>query len=104
MRNPENSRNIVRMSSMTPAESTRGTVKPPLDLDQLRACRQSSLKIREELDKLLSTEIGKYTTEDTSLVVFGSLARGEWTSKRVLVFGLLDNPLDFVLFRANPMS
>ena len=25
-------------------------------------------------------QIGKYTSEDTSLVVFGSLARGEWTS------------------------
>ena len=81
MLKPENSRNIVRMSWMTPSESTRGTIKNLLDLDRLRACRESSLKIREELDSLLSKGIGKYTTEDTSLVVFGSLARGEWTSK-----------------------
>jgi len=33
------------------------------------------------LDVRLSAAVGKYTTEDTSLVVFGSLARGEWTSK-----------------------
>jgi len=33
------------------------------------------------LDALLSTKSGKYASEDTSLVVFGSLAREEWTSK-----------------------
>lgn len=32
------------------------------------------------MDELLSAKIGKYTFPDTSLVVFGSLARGEWTS------------------------
>jgi predicted nucleotidyltransferase len=58
--------------------------KPPtslLDLDVLRAAREASLKTREELDRVLSKKIGKYASEDTSLVVFGSLARGEWTSK-----------------------
>src|SRR5579872_4354878 len=35
---------------------------------------------REELDQLLSEKIPGYSSEDTSLVVFGSLARGEWTS------------------------
>jgi predicted nucleotidyltransferase len=44
-----------------------------------RASREATLKC-EELDRLLSEEIGKYTSHDTSLVVFGSLARGEWTS------------------------
>jgi predicted nucleotidyltransferase len=44
-----------------------------------RASREAGLK-REELDRLLSKEVGKYTSHDTSLVVFGSLARGEWTS------------------------
>ncbi len=46
----------------------------------LRTCRDAALRTREELDKLLSGEIPGYTSEDTSLVVFGSLARGEWTS------------------------
>jgi len=52
-----------------------------LELEALRTAREASLKRREELDVLLSSEIGKYTSEDTSLVVFGSLARGESTSK-----------------------
>jgi predicted nucleotidyltransferase len=69
------------MFSMTRSESSGGTIKDLLNSEQLGACRQPSLKTREDLDSLLSTEIGKYTTEDTSLVVFGSLARGEWTSK-----------------------
>jgi predicted nucleotidyltransferase len=46
----------------------------------LRTCREAALKTREELDQLLSKKIPGYTSEDTSLVVFGSLARGEWTS------------------------
>ena len=51
-----------------------------LDFSPLPEARAASLKTREELDSLLSEEVGKYTSEDTSLVVFGSLARGEWTS------------------------
>ena len=50
-----------------------------LNSGQLKQAREFSLKVREELDSLLSSEVGKYTSEDTSLVVFGSLARGEWT-------------------------
>ena len=52
-----------------------------LDLAPLKAAREASLKSREDLDEILSAKIGKYASEDTSLVVFGSLARGEWTSK-----------------------
>jgi len=52
-----------------------------LDSTALRAAREASLKTREELDHLLSDRLGRYSSEDTSLVVFGSLARGEWTSK-----------------------
>ena len=37
-------------------------------------------RTRSALDELLSKEIPSYASEDTSLVVFGSLARGEWTS------------------------
>jgi hypothetical protein len=46
----------------------------------LQTGREAALKTREELDQFLSNQIPGYTSEDTSLVVFGSLARGEWTS------------------------
>jgi predicted nucleotidyltransferase len=46
----------------------------------LQRCREASRKKREELDRQLSLSIPKYASEDTSLVVFGSLARQEWTS------------------------
>lgn len=52
-----------------------------LELAPLKAAREASLKCREDLDEVLSARIGKYASEDTSLVVFGSLAREEWTSK-----------------------
>jgi predicted nucleotidyltransferase len=52
-----------------------------LDLASLKTASDASLKTREDLDTLLSTKIGKYASEDTSVVVFGSLAREEWTSK-----------------------
>ena len=42
--------------------------------------RAAAMRFREELDCLLTDKVGKYASEDTSLVVFGSLARGEWTS------------------------
>ena len=42
--------------------------------------RDASSKTRSDLDDALSTKIQKYTSDDTSLVVFGSLAREEWTS------------------------
>lgn len=58
----------------TSAVST-GILTPAL----FRASREASRK-REELDKLLSNGIGRYSSPDTSLVIFGSLARGEWTS------------------------
>lgn len=46
----------------------------------LPTAKAAAGKSREDLDRLLSRKIPKYTSEDTSLVVFGSLARGEWTS------------------------
>jgi len=36
--------------------------------------------MRHYLDEILSREVGKCASQDTSLVVFGSLARGEWTT------------------------
>ncbi len=51
-----------------------------LGLPALSRALSVSTERTRELDELLCKEIGKYTSEDTSLVVFGSLARGEWTS------------------------
>src|ERR1039457_4265583 len=65
---------------MPDANSTAAAPTGLLDSEVLRRAREVSLKTREELDTLLSAKIGKYRSEDTSLVVFGSLARGEWTS------------------------
>jgi|SRR5579872_4562191 len=66
---------------MPDANSTTAASIRFLDLDLLGRAREASVKTREDLDRLLSAKIGKYTSEDTSLVVFGSLAREEWTSK-----------------------
>ena len=66
---------------MTSGESSKSAITHLLDSVLLRECRNASLKTLDRLDALLSAKIPKYTTEDTSLVVFGSLARGEWTSK-----------------------
>src|SRR5271156_2743308 len=65
---------------MPGAKSTPKASAGLLDSDVLRTAREASLKKRKELDELLSTEIGRYASRDASLVVFGSLARGEWTS------------------------
>jgi predicted nucleotidyltransferase len=52
-----------------------------LTSDLLKKSREASLQIREELNSLLSSQIRRYTSDDTSLVIFGSLGRDEWTSK-----------------------
>jgi predicted nucleotidyltransferase len=66
---------------MTPAEPPKSAIAALLHSPRLLACKEASNKTRDEIDILLSEKLGKYTSEDTSLVVFGSLARGEWTSK-----------------------
>ena len=65
---------------MPGTESTGATSADLAHSGLLRTCREAALKTREKLDQLLSKKIPGYTSEDTSLVVFGSLARGEWTS------------------------
>jgi predicted nucleotidyltransferase len=45
-----------------------------------KAARAAADERRSKLDEILSREVPRYGSEDTSLVVFGSLARGEWTS------------------------
>jgi predicted nucleotidyltransferase len=71
---------LLQLSTMTGAERTIASVSELLQLAPLPTARDAASKTREELDELLSAGIGKYTSEDTSLVVFGSVARGEWTS------------------------
>jgi len=51
-----------------------------LDAQPFRTYREESARMRASLDEILSKEIPAYASDDTSLVVFGSLARGEWTS------------------------
>ena len=59
---------------------TSTSVSSYLELPPLPAAREAAAKTRDHVDQLLTSRIGKYASEDTSVVVFGSLARGEWTS------------------------
>jgi hypothetical protein len=61
-------------------ESTSGPSTDLLNSDVLRAVRANTHKRRQKLDSLLFSDMGDYTSADTSLVVFGSLAREEWTA------------------------
>lgn len=65
------------MSQATPR--TQG-IKDLLNAEPFRKYRDESVRVRARLDEILSKEIPAYTSDDTSLVVFGSLARGEWTT------------------------
>ena len=58
----------------------QGLAAELLSSDLLPKSREASSKTREDLDNLLSSQIRRYTSDDTSLVVFGSLGRDEWTS------------------------
>lgn len=51
-----------------------------LDAPPMPQTRAAAKRVPDELDSVLTQELGKYASEDTSLIVFGSLARGEWTS------------------------
>jgi predicted nucleotidyltransferase len=52
-----------------------------LQMPPFQAMRDASKTTREALDQQLTTKVGRYASEDSSVVTFGSLARGEWTSK-----------------------
>jgi len=56
---------------------------PLLNSPALSRARINAVERRRELDELLTAEVGPpytYASDAASLVVFGSLARGEWTS------------------------
>ena len=55
-------------------------MKALLDGNPFRRYRDEARRVQANLDELLSKEIPAYASDDTSFVVFGSLARGEWTS------------------------
>jgi len=71
---------MLQSCAMSAYERAASVVSEFLEIAPLPTVREAASAVRERLDSLLSTEIPKYTSEDTSLVVFGSLARGEWTS------------------------
>jgi predicted nucleotidyltransferase len=71
---------MLESSAMNGSESSPSIVSEFLELPPLPTARSEATRVREKLDNLLSTEIPNYTSEDASFVVFGSLARGEWTS------------------------
>jgi predicted nucleotidyltransferase len=62
----------------SPAADAVGLEFP--ELKRLSRFRKTARERLNELSGLLSKSIPNYTSEDTSVVVFGSLARGEWTS------------------------
>jgi predicted nucleotidyltransferase len=55
-------------------------IKDLLEAEPFSRYRDEAAGMRARLDEILSQEIPAYASDDTSLVVFGSLARGEWTS------------------------
>jgi Nucleotidyltransferase domain len=71
---------MLESRSMNSSESSESIVSGLLEMAPLPVARAAAAGNRAELDALLSAKIPKYASEDTSLVVFGSLARGEWTS------------------------
>lgn len=55
----------------------------------IRAARQAAISKRVQAEKVLDSTGIKFLSADFSLVVFGSLARNEWTDKSDLDWGLL---------------
>jgi predicted nucleotidyltransferase len=55
----------------------------------IRAAREAAISKREQTKKALDSTSIKFLSTDFSLVVFGSLARNEWTEKSDLDWGLL---------------
>ncbi|HWS16740.1 MAG TPA: nucleotidyltransferase domain-containing protein [Candidatus Elarobacter sp.] len=55
----------------------------------IRAAREAAINKREQTKKVLDSTGIKLLSTDFSLVVFGSLARDEWTEKSDLDWGLL---------------
>jgi predicted nucleotidyltransferase len=55
----------------------------------IRAAKEAAISKREQIRKVLDSTGIKYLSNDFSLVVFGSLARNEWTEKSDLDWALL---------------
>lgn len=65
---------------MSSSDASRHSADLLQTYPQIASAARSAAETRRELDHILSRELGEYTSEDASLVVFGSLARDEWTS------------------------
>jgi predicted nucleotidyltransferase len=66
---------------MAASKDESRTVAQRLGVDPFRKCSQSSSEKLTQLERLLAEELQTgYASDDASLVVFGSLARREWTS------------------------
>jgi len=68
---------VAKMKLMSGAVANGSAL---LKMGALAAASNAAAGARRDLDDVLSAAIPRYTSQDTSLVVFGSLARGEWTS------------------------
>lgn len=70
---------MLQMSS----EPSPKHILPLLNNPILTTARTKAVERRRELDEILSAEVSKpytYASDAASLVVFGSIARGEWTT------------------------
>jgi predicted nucleotidyltransferase len=56
------------------------SISPKLSVPMLEKARNGAEKARRDLEQLLEERVRGYDSVDTSVVVFGSLARREWTS------------------------
>ena len=72
--------NLVTMKAMTIEKSRETGASHSAGFPVLQKAEHDSDQKKRELDTLLRRKISEYDSEDTSLVVFGSLARREWTT------------------------
>src|SRR5258708_6140876 len=75
---------VTYQSSLTELES-----KFQKNWSNIRKAREAAFEKREEIKALLQANGQRFVSGDTSLVVFGSLARDEWTPKSDLDWGYL---------------
>jgi predicted nucleotidyltransferase len=68
------------VAKMKPMSGAVANASALLKVGVLAAASDAAARTRQDLDDVLSAATPRYTSQDTSLVVFGSLARGEWTS------------------------
>lgn len=68
------------MKAMTTEKARETEPSYMANFPSLQKAERDSDEKKRELDTLLRRKVSEYDSEDTSLVVFGSLARREWTT------------------------